>query len=133
MNHYYPPKLEGQTPAQVRRGAAVRKLKPCLRHLIPEGRLPLTAGRLHFLRKVDSNGAICVLNEIWQLGRKWSGEYVCATIDTQEQTLRFWHQVNALSAWQLIKTRRFSVEEPVHARRPEFRRNCPRCRGCLPG
>jgi putative transposase len=133
MNHYYPPALAGQTPAQLRRGARVRLLSARLRRLIPQGRLPLTAGRIHFLRKVDSNGAIEILNEVWRLGSKWSGEYVRATINTAEQTIGFWHQASAEASWQRIKTRRFVIKERVHALRPEFRRNCARCRDCLPG
>jgi putative transposase len=133
MYHYHPPALNGQTPAQVRRGARVRLLRAGLRDLIPAGRLPLTAGRIHFMRKVDNTGAIELLNHVWRLGLTWSGEYVRATINTQEQSIGFWHQANAEAPWQLIKTRRFAVEEPVHALLPEFRRNCTRCRDCLPG
>jgi hypothetical protein len=104
-----------------------------LRISIPQGRLPLTGRRIHLLRKVDPNGAIEILNEVWRLGSKWSGEYVRATINTAEQTIAFWHQANAEARWQLIKTRRFVIKETVHALRPEFRRNCARCRDCLPG
>jgi putative transposase len=133
MYHYYPPALNGQSPAQVRRGLRLRRLTAGLRRLIPEGRLPLTAGRIHFMRKVDPTGTLEVLNEVWRLGRKWSGEYIRATINTAEQTIAFWHQATAETAWQLIKTRRFGLEEPVHALLPEFRRKCTRSRDCLPG
>jgi hypothetical protein len=133
MYHYYPPALQGQTPAQVRRGARLRRLNTPLRRLIPVGCLPLTEGRIHFLRKVDPSGAIEVLNEVWRLGSKWSGEYVRATINIQEQSIGFWHQANAEAAWQVIKTRRFPVKETVHTLLPEFRRKCTRCRDCLPG
>jgi putative transposase len=133
MYQYYPPSLAGQTPAQVRRGVTIRRLSTALRHLIPAGRVPLTAGRLHFMRKVDPSGAIEVLNEVWRLGPKWSGEYIRATINTAEQTIAFWHQASAETRWQMIKARRFAIGETVHALRPEFRRNCTRCRECLPG
>ncbi len=39
------------------------------------------------------------------------GEYVRATINTQEQTIGFWHQASAEASWQLIKTRRFVIKE----------------------
>ena len=133
MYQYYPPSLNGQTPTQVRRGRRLRLLSARLRHLIPEGRLPISAGRIHFMRKVDPTGTIEVLNEVWQLGPKWSGEYIRATINTQEQTIGFWHQADIETAWQLIKTCRFRLEEPVHVLLPEFRRNSTRCRDCLPG
>jgi hypothetical protein len=133
MDHYTPPALSGQTPAQMRRGAGVRRLSARLRRAIPMGRLPLTAGRIHFMRKVDPSGAIEVVNEVWRLGARWSGEYIRATIDTAEQTLGFWHKASAETAWQLIKTRHFELKETVHVLQPEFRRNCTRCRECLPG
>jgi hypothetical protein len=133
MQHYEPPALSGQTPAQARRSARVQVLNAALRRVIPAGRVPLTAGRIHFVRKVDPSGALDVLNEVWRLGLKWSGEYVRATINTAEQTISFWHQASAEAPWQLLKTRRFQIEETVHALRPEFRRNCTRCRDCLPG
>jgi transposase-like protein len=133
MYHYYPPALAGRTPMQVRRGAGIHRLSAPLRRLIPEGRVPLSVGRIHFMRKVDSAGAIEVLNDVWQLGMQWSGDYVRATIDTQKQTIGFWHQSSAEAAWHRIKTRRFQIKETVHAVLPEFRRTCTRCRECFPG
>ena len=133
MHQYYPPALSNQTAAQVRRCATIRRLSAPLRRLIPAGRVPLTAGRLHFMRKVDPSGAVEVLNEVWRLGPKWRGEYIRATINTQAQTIVFWHQATAESAWQRIKTRRFVIKETVHAVLPEFRRNSLRCRDYLPG
>lgn len=133
MEQYCPPALEGQTPLQLRQGRRIRHLRTRLERLIPEGRLPLSPGRFHFLRKVDSAGALVVLNERWQIGQKWAGEYVRATVSTSEQTIGFWHQADAESAWQLIKTCRFHIEEPIHSLRPEFYRKYPRCRDCLPG
>lgn len=133
MYHDYPPALEGQTPAQIRRGASPRLLTCALRQVIPEGRLPLTAGRLHFMRYVDPDGQIELLNETWLIGLKWRGHYVRATIHTRDQTITFWQQADAEAEWQLLKTRCFRLEEPVHTRLPEFRRNHTRCRDCLPG
>lgn len=133
MDHYYPPALDGQTPAQRRRGAPRVLLTGPLCRLIPTGRLPLTAGRIHFMRKVDPAGQIELLNAAWPLGGKWRGKYVRATLHTREQTLAFWHQPDAESDWHLLKTRRFRIEETVHALLPEFHRNRARCRECLPG
>lgn len=133
MRHDFPPALDGQTAAQVRRGVTIFPLTGALRHLIPSGRLPLTAGRVHFMRKVNPAGQINLLNERWLVGDKWSGHYVRATLHTRERSLAFWHQADAESDWHLIKTRRFRLEETVHALLPEFRRNRARCRDCLPG
>jgi putative transposase len=131
--HYRPPCLEGQTPAQVRRGFPLRQLTPAVQRLIPASRLPITAGRIHFMRKVERTGEITLLNETWPLGEKWIGEYVRATIHTAEQTLTVWHKADADTDWRLIKTRQFRLNEPVHELLPAFRRNRTRCRDCLPG
>lgn len=130
---YHPPALSGKTPNQMRRGALVRYLTADLRRLIPLEHLPITAGRIHFMRKVDLTGQIELLNETWPVGEKWIGEYVRATIDTAQQTLTLWHQAKAATDWRLIKTRQFQLQETVHAVLPSFKRNSARCRDCWPG
>ena len=130
---YRPPALDGRTPAQVRSGVPIVRLTPDLQRLIPAGRLPITAGRLHIMRKVDPLGEVTLLNDTWPVGRKWIGEYVRATINTAQQTLTLWHQADAEADWQLIKTRQFRLKESVHDVLPAFRRKRARCRDCWPG
>jgi len=131
--HYRPPALCGKTPAQMRRRISIMQLTADLRRLIPTGRLPITAGRLHVMRKVDSAGDVRLLNETWPVGQNWMGEYVRATINTAEQTLTFCHQPEAGADWRLIKTRRFRIREAVHDLLPAFRRNRAQCREHWPG
>jgi putative transposase len=126
--HYRPPTLDGLTPAQVRRNVPIICLTNELQHLISLGRLPITAGRLHIVRRVNSAGYINLLNETWLVGNKWVGEYVRATINTTEQRLTIWHQPDADSQWRLLKTRQFRTSETIHDLLPAFRRNCERCR-----
>ena len=130
---YQPPALQGKTPAQMRQGLPIRRLTADLQRLIPRSRLPITAGRIHFMRKVDSTGHIEFLNETWLVGSKWMGEYVRATVNTAHQILTVWHQPDAEADWQLLKTRQFRLKEPVHSVLPPFRRNGPRCRDYWPG
>ncbi len=127
-SHYRPPALDGQTPAQVRRGQSIRKLTAELRHLIPTGRLPITTGRIHIMRKVNSVGDIELLNDHWRVGPKWAGEYVRATINTAQQRLTIWHQADEHADWRLLHTRVFRLKEPVHELLPAFRCNQARCR-----
>ena len=129
---YRPPALHGKTPALMRRGVSIAQLTRELQRLIPDGRLPITAGRIHFMRKVQTTGEIDLLNETWLVGGKWIGEYVRATINTAEQVLTFWHKPDAESDWQLLKPRQFRLKEPVHPLLPAFRRNHARCREYLP-
>lgn len=130
---YRPPILGGRTAAQVRRGVDVLRLTPELRRLIPQGRLPITAGRIHFMRRVDATGHIELLNEAWSGGQKWIGEYVRATINTATQGLTIWSKANGQSDWHLLKERAFRIKEPVQSLLPAFRRNPARCREYLPG
>jgi len=130
---YQPPALQGKTPAQMRRGVPIVRLTADLKRLISVERLPITAGRLHILRKVDHTGHVEFLNEIWPVGDKWIGEYVRATIDTARQTLTLWHQADAEADWRLLKTRQFRLKETVHAVLSQFRRNHTRCRDYWPG
>jgi putative transposase len=123
---YRPPSLAGRTPAQMRRGVRAVRLTAGLRRLIPQ-RLPISRGRVHFIRKVDVMGKVRILNEPWLLGRRWIGEYVWAVVDTAQQTLTFWHKPHPQAAWQRIHTRPYRLTEPVHPLLPEFRRNRLRC------
>lgn len=129
---YQPPALAGQTPAQARRGAVGPLLTPPLRRLLPTTPLPLTQGRLHFLRQVAPSGHIEVLNERWWVGARWGGEYVRATLNTAHQTLTIWHQAETAAAWRLLKTRSFTFTEPVQPVVLAFRRNTARCRDYWP-
>jgi hypothetical protein len=125
--------LNGKTPADLRRGARIVYLTASLQRLVPSGRLPITAGRIHFMRKVDGTGHIEFLNEPWLIGQKWIGEYVRATINTAEQKLSIWHQPDAQSKWCHLKTRQFRLSESVQEPLPQFRRKCARCRDYWPG
>lgn len=134
--HYRPPSLAGKTPAQMGAGLTGPRLTPDLRRLIPDfslGRLPLTEGRFHLMRKVDTAGYVELLNERWLVGRQWTGEYVRATVDTARQTLTLSHKASEEEDWQLLKTRVFRLKESVHELLPQFKRNRARCSDYLPG
>lgn len=125
--HYRPPALDGLTPAEARHGQSIHTFSAAQRAVLPSGRLPITAGRLHILRKVNSAGDIHLLNDRWSVGRKWLGEYVRATINTARQQLTIWHQADERAAWRRLKTRVFRPKESVLDLRAEFRRKCARC------
>jgi hypothetical protein len=129
---YHPPALEGRTPAQMRQGFQPPPLPRALPTLIPAPPLPLTAGRIHLMRKVDPQGTVTVFNEAWLLGKRWMGEYVRATIDTARQQVSFWYKPDVNTAWRCLKRRQFRLRESVHEVVPEFRRNSERCRDYFP-
>jgi transposase-like protein len=129
---YRPPSLEGKTPAQMCRGFRAIKLPRQLRGLIPEA-LPITNGRINFIRKVDHMGNGRILNETWLVGRQWRGEYVWVVVNTANQTLTFWYKPDVEAPWKQNKTCQYRLDEPIHALLPEFRRDHSRCREHWPG
>lgn len=131
-NEYRPPALAGKTVAQARRGFHPLALTTPLTRLIPEGRVPLAAGRIHIMRKVDACGMVIFLNEPWSVGKRWIGEYVRATIDTARQEVSFWHKPDEAADWRCLKTRLFRIHETVHKVVPALRRKSARCRDYLP-
>jgi putative transposase len=121
MQTYTPPALHGLTPAQAQRTEYRPRLtRPLLRHL--PAALPITAGRIHFLRRVHADGTIRVLNELWRVPRALAGQYVWATLTIQCQTLDFWVRRDLNQNWRLIKQVRYDIAEPIYQLEPCFAR-----------
>jgi transposase len=107
----------------------IRHLTDRQRHALPKA-LPITAGRVHFLRLVDEQGNIALLNETWHIAKRLAGQYVWATIVTHEQRLKIYHQRSAQQPLRWFKTFRYEIAEPVRPLRPEFRRSHRRRKVC---
>lgn len=120
-HEYRPPSLHGLTPAQAQRRAARRRLTAGEVRALPEA-LPLTAGRVHFLRRVDEEGRITLLNEAWAVGRRLRGQYVWATVLTHERRLEIYHRRAAGAPTRLVKVFRYRVHETVLPLRAAFKR-----------
>lgn len=131
---YRPPKLAGKTPAQMLQGPELLKLTPHLRHQLPplDKKLPLTKGRFHIMRKVDTLGRVRLLNKSWQVGTDWVGKYICATINTANQSITLFHKSSDLAPWLAIQHYPFAISEPLHELLPDFTRLTARCADCLP-
>lgn len=119
---YLPPALQGETPAQAARHQMRCYLTAEQVQSIPE-RLPITAGRIDFLRLVDTAGDIVVLNESWQVGRRWAGEYVWVVIWTAQHRLQVYHRRSAETPVRMLKQWPYHFRQPVVPLRPEFRRH----------
>jgi transposase InsO family protein len=91
-----------------------------------QGSLPLTAGRVHFIRFVSSSGAISILNEAWELDQeKWAGKTVRATIDMALQQLLVYHQPTHNNTCSLIAQFDYLLGETVVPLAAEFQRKRP--------
>lgn len=55
-------------------------------------KLPLTDGKVHFIRQVKNDGQINVLNGAFSVGKEFISEYVWATICLRGQRLEVYYQ-----------------------------------------
>jgi len=118
---YRPPSLKGVTPAQAqRRTQRVRLSKRQAREL--PASLPITAGRVHFVRRVATDGTISFLGETWKISQRLAHEYIWATVSTHCRRLELFHRRSARAKWRRIKTCDYALPETVRHLRPEFKR-----------
>jgi transposase InsO family protein len=70
LHDYEPPLLKGRTAHELERQQSRFRLTEKLWQTIPDP-LPITAGRVHFIRQVSETGTIEVLNEQWPISNDW--------------------------------------------------------------
>jgi putative transposase len=87
----------GQTPAQHRRGLRLQKLPKSF--VAPTGRLPLTAGRVTFIRRVSVAGTVTVLSQTFRVGKRHRGLYLRLVIDTGRGRLTAYLNGHVLKRW----------------------------------
>jgi hypothetical protein len=119
---YYPPSLGGKSVAQAMRGQARTRLQARQVRAIPQ-ELPITAGRIHFIRRVSESGEIKLLNETWKVSRSLAHQYVWATVVTQVHRLEIYHRRSERATPRLVKTFAYSLPEAVASLREEYRRH----------
>lgn len=132
MTEYAPPFLDEMTPQQAQRHESIRRLTTTQILQLPDP-LPITAGRIHFIRQVQPDGTITVLNEPWKVSKRLTGKYIWATLITHCRRLEIWYQRSAQHDWRLLKNCAYDIPETVarlkpecaHAHRPQNRSRCP--------
>ena len=127
MHAYTPPALHGDTPYTAQHREVRPRLTPAHLAALPDP-LPITAGLVHFIRQVQPDGTIRILNEPWLIDKRRAGQYVWATLHTQHQTLDIWFRRNLKTEWKLIKHAHYEIDVPV-LKRPAalsdlFTRSC---------
>jgi putative transposase len=100
---------------------------PRLRLTAPQVRalpdpLPITIGRIHFIRQVNMEGDIELLNETWHVHKRLAGQYVWATVTTRPQRLSVYYRRAANQPVRLVKTYQYALSEPIAPLQPEFKR-----------
>jgi transposase InsO family protein len=82
-------KLGGRTATQYRRGKRLRKLPA---NFTIEQKLPVTAGKVTFIRLVSVQGTVNILEQSFKVGKRLKFQYVKVTIYTKYQRLKVYHQ-----------------------------------------
>jgi putative transposase len=91
------PRLGGKTPAQHRRGLRLPKLPASF--VVPTERLPLSAGRVIFIRRVSWAGTITLLSQSYRVGKKHKGLYLRLVIDTGRGKLTAYLNGRVVKRW----------------------------------
>ena len=118
---YTPPSLDGLTVAQAQRRVRRVRLSKRQAQNLPAA-LPITAGRVHFVRRVAADGTISFLGETWMVSKRLAQQYVWATVITHCRRLELYHRRSARAKWRRIKTCDYVLSETVCRLRPEFKR-----------
>jgi len=113
-DHFSKQKLHGYTTSKL----------PVSFAFDPTIELPITKGKLHFIRWVDEKGYVNILNEPFYVNKELCCEYIWSTIDTSEQRLCMYHQVAEEAPRALVKSIDYKLREPVKERIPvkQFRK-----------
>jgi putative transposase len=126
---HYPAALSGRTPQQVHETYPTRQLPAGFAPDLDQ--LPVTAGQIHFIRKVEADGAIPLLNTRWDVpdATPQHGVWATLTLSTAKadgMLCIFDQAPDAISRTCLI-SHPFPLALPVVALRPEFHPS-----SCLP-
>ena len=84
------PQLDFQTAAEVRRGLSVRSLP--YNFAGHQQALPVSVGRVSFIRRVGRQGEIRVLGVKVRVGKRLTQQYVRVRLYTRTMTLKVYHQ-----------------------------------------
>jgi hypothetical protein len=116
-----PPALDGQTVATATRQTTRWHLQRRQVRQLPAP-LPLTAGRIHFRRRVTPQGTINILKEDWPVARRLAGHYVWATLDIGRKELHMYHRRSERAQTRLLNSFAYAMAEPVKPLLPQYRR-----------
>jgi putative transposase len=111
--------LAGQSPLEVHRSLAVRKLPADFS--LPD-RLPITAGQVHFLRAIDQKRNVLILNKTWTVGRGLPDQGVWATLSLKPAgaTLRIYDAAPDAKKRLCLAEHPFPLKEPVVPLQSQF-------------
>lgn len=118
---YFPPSLNGKNISQQRRKVKRRKLTKKQIKSLPE-ELPLTKGRVHFIRRVTASGQIKVMGENFKVSKTLFGRYVWAVIEIGKDRMLVYHRKSERAKPRLVKMIAYKIDERVQPLKKEYRR-----------
>jgi transposase len=80
--------------------------------------LPITTGLIHFVRQVNEDGKISILNEYFDVGKTYSYEYIWSVLNTREQSLEIYYKATKEAPKILVKKNEYKLRELVRNRIP---------------
>jgi hypothetical protein len=119
-NAYVAPR-QSDTPVHLRHGHRIHRLPAHWADQLPDP-LPICAGHIHAVRRVDETGYVRFLNEPIRIGKRLAGRYVWLTLDTCRQHLAIWYQPRAEADWHQLKMRDYPLDEHVLPVPKKFKR-----------
>jgi len=119
-HRHHPSALQGASPAQAHSRLAPRLLSPDFQVL--GHKLPLTAGRVHFMRLVNPDKTVSVLNEDWLVPEAAPNQGVWVTLELSVSgaTLSIYDAAPDALEHTCLAQHPFLLSEPVQPLRPEF-------------
>jgi transposase len=113
--------LQGQSPAALHLACPVRHLPE---NLVLPTRLPLTLGQVHFIRRVEADQSIRVLNVAWPVPLAHPDQGVWATLgfNLRHATLAIFDAAPDVSHRRCLALHPFPLNEPVVLLQDCFRR-----------
>ncbi len=122
---YKPPPLNGLTASQAMLQSPRRYLSEKQIANLPD-ELPLTAGRLHFVRRVSPSGEIQILKEQWKVSRTLAREYVLATLELEREELTIYHRRSTRSEAHQVCCYEYQIAETIKQLSKQYQRSSPR-------
>jgi hypothetical protein len=104
--------LGGKSPLEVHTATPLRHLPADFS--IPD-KLPITAGQVHFIRAVDKNRQVLILNKTWSAGLALPDQAVWATLflTPKEASLRIYDAAPDAPKRRCLAVHPFPLKEPV--------------------
>jgi transposase InsO family protein len=112
--------LRGASPVEVHYQVPPRQLAPNFR--LPTQKLPLTEGRVHFMRRVNPDNTISLLNLTWSVPDAKPNQGVWGTLElnTSGATLRVYDAAPDAPERICLVEHPFPLKEPVQPLQAEF-------------